>query len=244
MRIAAGVITLLGALSMRSSKVNGRYGCEFVYLKKFYGGFFFPLRCSLITLNQTGANSGEAYVFTSRCTALSLYLNTPVAATCTIGWIFFPFQDFGIKLTTILVILLFTFLNMTGLRGGAWLSKAILILVGAGLLVIVVFGLTSNVAKPPNFMNVKDLANGTVTLSSFYTAMLAAFWAYQGWVSVGFIGGEIKDPTRNIPKGIAAGVGMIIIIYAVVNLTYLSLLSIPQLSALTRQVTRLPVLRQ
>ncbi|MCK7538355.1 MAG: hypothetical protein MZV63_49095 [Marinilabiliales bacterium] len=97
-------------------------------------------------------------------------------------------------MTAILVILmLLTFLNMTGLRGGAWVSKVILLLVGAGLLAIVVFGLTSNVAKPANFMNVKDLANGTVTLSSFYTAMLAAFWAYQGWVSVGFIGGEIKD---------------------------------------------------
>ena len=51
-------------------------------------------------------------------------------------------------------------------------------------------------------MDVKDLTNGTVTLSSFYTAMLAAFWAYQGWVSVGFIGGEIKDPTRTYPKGL------------------------------------------
>jgi len=118
---------------------------------------------------------------------------------------------------------------MTGLRGGAWVSKAILILVGAGLLVIVVFGLTSNVAKPANFMNFKDLANGTVTLSSFYTAMLAAFWAYQGWVSVGFIGGEVKDANRNIPKGIAAGVAIVIVVYALVNLTYLSLLSIPQL---------------
>ncbi len=166
----------------------------------------------------------------SHCTALYQYLKfSRLCKHVTIGGVFFPFQDFGIKLVTILVILMFTFLNMTGLRGGAWVSKAILILVGAGLLVIVVFGLTSNVAKPANFMNVKDLANGTVTLSSFYTAMLAAFWAYQGWVSVGFIGGEIKDPTRNIPKGIAAGVGMIIVIYAVVNLTYLSLLSIPEL---------------
>jgi APA family basic amino acid/polyamine antiporter len=59
--------------------------------------------------------------------------------------------------------------------------------------------------------------------------MLAAFWAYQGWVSVGFIGGEVKDPTRNIPKGIVIGVFIVIFIYLVVNLTYLSLLSIPQL---------------
>jgi len=78
-------------------------------------------------------------------------------------------------------------------------------------------------------MDFKDLTSGTITLSSFYTAMLAAFWAYQGWVSVGFIGGEVKDPTRNIPKGIVTGVFIVIFIYLLVNVTYLTLLSIPQL---------------
>jgi APA family basic amino acid/polyamine antiporter len=78
-------------------------------------------------------------------------------------------------------------------------------------------------------MNMKELTNGSVTLSSFYTAMLAAFWAYQGWVSVGYIGGEIKDPTRNVPKGIVMGVFVVIFIYLLVNITYLTLMPISQL---------------
>ena len=230
--IAAGLITLLGALS--NAEIAGMLadtGGEFVYLKKIYGRFFsFLYGWSLFTVIQTGAIAGVAYVFTQSLNSIIPIPDIlPSLQDVTIGGVFFPFQDFGIKLTTILVILLFTFLNMTGLRGGAWVSKAILILVGAGLLVIVVFGLTSNVARPANFMKLKDLANSTVTLSSFYTAMLAAFWAYQGWVSVGFIGGEVKDANRNIPKGIAAGVAIVIVVYALVNLTYLSLLSIPQL---------------
>ena len=230
--IAAGLITLLGALS--NAEIAGMLadtGGEFVYLKKIYGRFFsFLYGWSLFTVIQTGAIAGVAYVFTqSLHSIITIPEILPQLQNITILGVFSPFQDFGIKLTTILVIMMFTFLNMTGLRGGAWVSKGILFLVGAGLLVIVVFGLTSNVAKPAHFMDVNDLTSGTVTLSSFYTAMLAAFWAYQGWVSVGFIGGEIKDPTRNIPKGIAAGVGIVIVIYAVVNLTYLSLLSIPQL---------------
>jgi APA family basic amino acid/polyamine antiporter len=230
--IAAGLITLLGALS--NAEIAGMLadtGGEFVYLKKIYGRFFsFLYGWSLFTVIQTGAIAGVAYVFTQSLNSIiPIPEILPSLQDLTIGGVFFPFQDFGIKLTTILVILLFTLLNMTGLRGGAWVSKAILMLVGAGLLVIVVFGLTSNVAKPANFMNMKDLTNGTVTLSSFYTAMLAAFWAYQGWVSVGFIGGEVRDANRNIPKGIAAGVAIVIVVYALVNLTYLSLLSIPQL---------------
>lgn len=74
-----------------------------------------------------------------------------------------------------------------------------------------------------------DLTNGTVTFSSFFTAMLAAFWAYQGWVSVGYIGGEVKNPKSNIPKGIMIGTLVVIAVYLLVNITYMALLSIPQL---------------
>lgn len=101
---------------------------------------------------------------------------------------------------------------------------------GAGLLLIVIAGLTSNPGASSGTTEAGLAAVGsTVTLSSFYTAMLAAFWAYQGWVSVGFIGGEVKDPNRNIPRGIIAGVAIVIIVYLVVNYTFLKLLSIPQL---------------
>ena len=69
--------------------------------------------------------------------------------------------------------------------------------------------------------------NSPVTLSAVFTAMLAAFWAYQGWASVGYVGGEIKDAKRNFPRGIAIGIFTIIALYLLVNTTYLSLLSIP-----------------
>ena len=109
------------------------------------------------------------------------------------------------------------------------MSRAILILVFSGLITIVIFGLNSITTSPSDFLDLKELTNGTVTVSSFYTAMLAAFWAYQGWVSVGFIGGEVKDPTRSIPKGIVTGVFIVIFIYLLVNVTYMTLLTIPQL---------------
>jgi APA family basic amino acid/polyamine antiporter len=106
---------------------------------------------------------------------------------------------------------------MSGLRSGAWTGKAIFYFVCAGLLIIIIAGLTTSHPRPENFMNFRELGNGTVTLSSFYTAMLAAFWAYQGWVSVGFIGGEITNARRNIPKGIAIGVVVVIAVYILVK---------------------------
>jgi APA family basic amino acid/polyamine antiporter len=230
--IVGGIITLFGALS--NAEVAGLLadtGGEFVYLKKIYNRFFaFLYGWSLFTVIQTATISSLAYIFAQ---SLNSIIPLPEIFSSlqhfSIAGVFFPFQDFGVKLTAILLILLLTFLNISGLKSGAGTSKAILILVFTGLLVIVLFGLGNVNSKPANFMDVSELIGGTVTLSSFYTAMLAAFWAYQGWVSVGFIGGEVKDPTRNIPKGIVMGTFVVIFIYLLVNVTYLSLLSIPQL---------------
>ena len=230
--IVGGIITLFGALS--NAEVAGLLadtGGEFVYLKKIYNRFFaFMYGWSLFTVIQTATISSLAYVF-----AQSMNSIIPIPEIFrslehfTIGGVFFPFQDFGIKLTAILLILILTGLNISGLKSGAGVSKAIILLVFTGLFTIVIFGLSSVTTRPANFMDFKELTSGTVTLSAFYTAMLAAFWAYQGWVSVGFIGGEVKDPTRNIPKGIVTGVFIVIFIYLLVNVTYLALLSIPQL---------------
>ncbi len=230
--IVGGIITLFGALS--NAEVAGLLadtGGEFVYLKKIYNRFFaFIYGWSLFTVIQTATISSLAYVFAQSLNSMvHLPEFFPSLQQFSIGGIFFPFQDSGVKLTAILLILLLTFLNISGLKSGAGTSKAILIPVFTGLLVIVVFGLSSLTSMPDNFMEVGELTSGTVTLSSFYTAMLAAFWAYQGWVSVGFIGGEVKNPKQNIPRGIVMGVFVVIAIYLLVNVTYLTLLSIPQL---------------
>ena len=230
--IVGGIITLFGALS--NAEVAGLLadtGGEFVYLKKIYNRFFsFMYGWSLFTVIQTATISSLAYVFAQ---SLNSIITIPVIFSSlqhfTLGGIFYPFQDFGVKMTAILLILILTGLNISGLKSGAGVSRALTVLVFIGLLTVVFFGLSSVTVKPANFMDFKELTNGTITLSSFYTAMLAAFWAYQGWVSVGFIGGEVKDPTRNIPKGIVTGVFIVIFIYLLVNVTYLTLLSIPQL---------------
>jgi APA family basic amino acid/polyamine antiporter len=230
--IVGGIITLFGALS--NAEVAGLLadtGGDFVYLKKIYNRFFsFLYGWSLFTVIESATISSLAYVFAQ---SLNSIITIPdifqSLQNFTIGGVFYPFQDFGIKLTAILLILLLTYLNISGLKSGAWVSRALLIIVCGGLLIIIVFGLGSTSSDASRLFDLKDLPGGTVTISSFYTAMLATFWAYQGWASVGFIGGEVKNPKINIPKGIVIGVFIAIFIYLLVNATYLSLLSIPQL---------------
>ena len=230
--IVGGVITLFGALS--NAEVAGLLadtGGEFVYLKKIYNRFFsFLYGWSLFTIIQTATISSLAYVFAQSLNSIIPISELfPALQTFSIAGVFFPFQNSGIKLVAILLILILTALNISGLKSGAWLSKAILFMVCTGLLIIVIFGMCNTTIKPIELIKLRELTSNTVTLSSFFTAMLAAFWAYQGWVSVGFIGGEIKDAKRNIPKGIVIGAFAIILIYLLVNVTYLSVLSIPQL---------------
>lgn len=230
--IVAGIITIFGALS--NAEVAGLLadtGGDYVYLKRIYNRFFsFLYGWSLFAVIQTATISSLAYVFAqSLNNIISLPEVFPSLQSFTIGGVFFPFQNSGVKMTAIILILLLTFLNITGLKSGARTSKIILGLVFAGLFVIVVFGLSHVEKVPGDFMKFRELTGGTVTISSFFTAMLAAFWAYQGWVSVGYIGGEIKDPNKNIPRGIVMGVFIVIAIYLLVNVTYLALLSIPRL---------------
>jgi len=59
--------------------------------------------------------------------------------------------------------------------------------------------------------------------------LLAAFWAYEGWNTVGFLGGEIKEPHRNLPLALFAGMMIIIGAYVVVNFTYLYVLPVDQI---------------
>ncbi len=231
--IVGGIITLFGALS--NAELAGMLadtGGDYVYLKKIYKRFFsFLYGWSLFVIIQTATIASLAYILVQSLNSiLPIPDILPSLHDFTIGGIFFPFKDFGIKLAAIVVIMLLTLLNISGLRSGAWTGKIIFFLVCAGLLVIVIAGLTTDTPRPANFLNFKELGNGTVTISSFYTAMLAAFWAYQGWVSVGFIGGEIKNANNNIPKGIAIGVVVVIAIYVLVNLAYMRIMSIAELT--------------
>src|SRR5690606_2427648 len=138
-------ISLFGALC--NAEVAGLLadtGGEYAYYKKIYNRFFaFIYGWSLFTVIQTAAISSLSYVF-----AQSLHSIVPLPPVLeglsdfTIVGIFYPFADFNIKLVAIVLIVLLTWVNMKGVRMGAWLSTAILLLVFTGIGIIVLFGLS------------------------------------------------------------------------------------------------------
>lgn len=230
--LLGGIISLFGALS--NAEVAGLLadtGGEYVYYKRIYNRFFaFLFGWSLFAIIQTAAISSLSYVFAQ---SLNSIVQLPPVLTSlaevNIAGIFYPFADFHIKLTAILLIVLLTWVNTKGVKVGAGVSTAVLILVFIGISLIIVFGLSSQQSDLASAFQLETVNAKPVTFSAVFTAMLAAFWAYQGWAAIGFVGGEVKNPNRNIPLGIAIGVIFIIILYLSVNITYLSLLPVTTL---------------
>jgi len=231
--VLGGVISLFGALS--NAEVAGLLaatGGEYAYFKTIYNKFFaFIYGWSLFTTIQTAAISSLAYVFAESFSGIiHLPAVLPGLKDVNLAGVFYPFADFNIKLCAIALILLFTFINGRGLKAGAIISRFILILIITAILVIVVFGLSSSQSHLTSAFSFHTDNAAPVRIGSIFTAMLAAFWAYQGWAAVGFVGGEVRDAKRTIPLGIATGVFVVIAVYLLVNTTYLSLLSTQQLT--------------
>lgn len=230
--ILGGVISLFGALSNAEiASMLADTGGEYAYYKKIYGRFFSYLYgWSNFTAIKTAAIAGIAYVFAQSLNSL-VHLPPLLSQWSDINilGVFYPFASLEIKLTAILLIILLTAINTTGVKTGAGLSTGLMLMVLAGIMVIVLFGLTSRPATLSAPFGMAVTEGPPVTLSAVFTAMLAAFWAYEGWNSVGFLGGEIKNPHRNVPLSITIGLLLVATVYILVNITYLALLPVPRL---------------
>src|SRR6476659_9787956 len=233
--VLAGIISLFGALcNAEVAGILADTGGEYVYYKKIYNRFFaFMLGWSLFTVIQTASISALAYLFAQSLNSIiHLPAVLPSLAGINMGGVFYPFADLAIKLTAITLIIILTWINTRGIKTGAGVSMAILLLVFGGIFTIIIFGLTSAHANKGN-TELRTTDNSSITPSAVFTAMLAAFWAYQGWAAVGYVGGEIKDAHSNIPRGIVIGILMVIALYLLVNTTYLALLSTQELDAIS-----------
>ena len=227
--VLGGIITMFGALSNAEiASMLADTGGEYAYYKKIYNRFFsFLYGWSNFAAIKTAAIASIAYVFAQSLDSM-LHLQ-PVLASyqdVNIGGVFYPFQGFNVKLVAIALIVILTWINSQGLKLGANLSTVLLLLVLAGIVTIVVFGSFSPEANIASSFSMATTTGQTVTIKAVFAAMLAAFWAYEGWNSVGFLGGEIKNPHRNVPLSIVIGLFIIIVMYFLANMTYLSVMSV------------------
>lgn len=221
----AGLITLMGSLS--NAEVAGmiaKPGGQYVYFQAMYGKLFaFLFGWSSFTVIQTATAASVAYVFAESLN--SLYL-LPVLPENLANWTIFtisdfelkPFHNFGVKSMACLLVLLLSAVNYRGIDYGEKISNFFGATVVIGVLLIIVFAFTKG--ENSNVLQLESFTKTDISMSVFFSAMMAAFWAFEGWNNVGFLGGEIKNPKRNIP--IALGLGTLIVmgLYLAVNAAF------------------------
>ncbi len=233
----AGLITLCGALS--NAEVAGMIadsGGQYVYFRKMYGPLFAYLYgWSCFAVIQSSAAASIAYVFSQSFNSLiHLPVLPPGVTRLNIAGIFYPFDNIGVKLLAIGLIWTLTAVNYRGVRYGGGLSNLVTVAVVICIFSVVLLGLSigggglDNIQTPAEGYVSRSWA-GTGLIGSIFGALLSAFWAYEGWNSLSFIGGEIKSPNRNIPLALIFGVLFVMTVYLLVNFTYLYVLPIDQL---------------
>lgn len=229
--LLAGIVTLFGTLSsMELAGMLADTGGEFVYFKRIYNRFFSYLYgWANLSILKTATIASLGYVFAQSLNEI-VVLPSVLSSLHDISLfgVFYPFANFNIKLVAILLILILTYINTYGIRTGMGLSTGLLVMILLGIFLIVFFGLTSSKSDFAPVAQVPLLKD--VGASAILSAMLAAFWGYEGWNSVGFIAGEIKEPRKNIPLSLLFGLLIVIALYMLVNFTYLTLLPISQLT--------------
>lgn len=67
---------------------------------------------------------------------------------------------------------------------------------------------------------------------NFGAAVLATLWAYDGWMNVGFVAGEMKNPAKTLPKAIITGILIVMFAYVAVNVALLHVLRADDIVAL------------
>lgn len=223
----AGIISMFGVFSYAGlATLTEEGGGQFEYFRIIYGKFFaFVFGWTCFTVIQTASISSIAYVFGESVNNIA-HFSDPFDSlkNVSIANSIYPFANSGVKIFTIFTILCLTVINILGVKKGGILNDVFSSakLIGISLLIILGFMLAGNSVAGTSYINTSiEVPQGTALLSAMFTAMLAAFWAYDGWINIAYIGGEVKNPKRNIPLAFIGGTAVVMLIYVLLNSAYL-----------------------
>jgi APA family basic amino acid/polyamine antiporter len=234
--VAAAAVSY-GELAAMMPRVGGQY----VYLRETYSplvGFLFGWASFLVI--QTGTVAAVAVAF-------SRFLGVLVPAVSPSAWIVAPIaisRGYAVSLSAqqlvaIVLIVLLSFINTRGIKTGkriqnvfTWtktLALAALILLG--LLAGRAAGNFADLWTPRDTVTVTPDLAGVPAVSAdqggfalfvvFILALVGPLFSAGAWNDVTFAAAEIRNPRRNLPIALAAGVGLVSLLYVLANIAYL-----------------------
>jgi APA family basic amino acid/polyamine antiporter len=195
--IAAGLLSLIGALTF--AELGGRFpgaGGQYVYLREAFGPrIAFLFGWTLFLVIQAGSIAAVAAAFAGVLGDL-----VPLSAAARI-------------LVASSVIGASTGVHLLGVRRGGLVldvlsALKVVALVGLGVAGLVLSG-----------RSIADLSAAPMPdAAPFGVALIAAFWAYDGWNGVGYLAGEVQNPRRIVPLAMVGGIAIVGALYVLTNL--------------------------
>jgi APA family basic amino acid/polyamine antiporter len=214
--IAGGVIALAGAFAFAElATLFPRTGGEYVYLKEAYHpSVAFLFGWASLLMIQGGGLAAVAITFAQY--ALRLTGGGPSAAV-------------PLAVGSIVVV---AGVNYAGVKPGSVLLNLLVLAKIAALAILIAGGLWlghRHGLPPPS----SKAAPGGSGLLAFGAALIPILFTYGGWQSANIISEEMRDSRRTLPKALLAGTAIVILIYVLANVVYLSALTREGLAATT-----------
>jgi APA family basic amino acid/polyamine antiporter len=200
-----GLIALAGAfiyaeLSSQSSVSGGQY----VYLREaFHPALAFIYGWALLLVIQTGGMAAVAVTFAKYL----LELGGGQASDNRAAWF------------AAIALALLTLINCFGVRAGSTTQNLFMILKLIAIGALVAFGLTLSGAAGSRGIETSTASIPTLwnLPGAFGVALIPVVFAYGGWQTACFVAGEVREPRKNLPRGLLLGVLGVIVVYLSVN---------------------------
>ena len=236
--VIAGIFSLIGALIYAEvGAMLPETGGQYIYFRYMYGKFVaFLYGWAAFAVINTASVAAIAFV----CSQYANYflhlprfdIATERAVMIPLPFIgrLYPLENIGVKLLAIVLVNGLTFLNYYSVKAGSAvqvLSTVVKMLVVGSLVIGIFFSSHGDVT---NFFEAVHPRHGYSLLGGVVAAMTGAFMAYDGWVNITFVGGEIHHPQKTIPRSLFIGVSACIIVYLLVNQAYLYVLPIEKVA--------------
>ena len=209
--VIGGAIALVGAFVYAELAVlRPRVGGQYAYLRDAYHPIVaFLYGWTLLLVTQTGGMAGAAIIF---------------------GRYFRELTGTGIpeQAVAALALGILTIVNCLGVRAGSNVQSALMLTKIAAIALLIGVGLF--VAPPAAAVTAIAPASsgGIVGLA---TAMVPVLFAYGGWQTASFVSGEMREPRRDLPRGLLVGVVGVVVLYLAVTFVCLRVLGVGGLAA-------------
>src|SRR5918992_5456275 len=233
--VITGLITVVGALSYAGlAATMPRAGGQYVFLREGLSpatGFLYGW--TLFAVIQTGTIAAVAVAFGRFLSVLVPSVSPDVFLP--LGRLHLPGAADAIQLglspqriVAIIMIAVLTALNIRGVRLGAAVQTVFSVAKIGALAVLVLLGLTffrqPDIAAA-NFSNFWGTADWTLAVIPVIgAAMVGSLFSSDAWNNVTFAAAEVRDPTKNLPRALAIGTGLVSLLYILSNVAYLNIL--------------------